>query len=314
MFADFADVWSPVAIASAVKRQRALRVMVAGTPVVLFRDDAGKLAALVDRCPHRGVALSLGQVRDGCIVCPFHGWEIEGGGAVRHVPWNPDDKRSRLKGIALPVEEVAGLAWLYTGVGPVTSAPLSPPELLRPDVRLSHLAVPFKTHWTRLMENMLDWPHLPFVHSSTIGRGMLSRRDSRLDIDWQVTPTGYVSTIAIDGQARPGSLELRWPNQMVLTIPTPGKTFVLLNVCVPHDDGSSTLIVAMARSFLKLAPFDRLFNWSNARIAREDKRLLESSWPVEVPHASSELSVRTDGPALHFRKRYFDELKARPAT
>ncbi len=89
MFASFAGVWSPVAIASAVVPGRMLRVVVADTPVVLFRDEAGRLAALVDRCPHRGVALSLGQVRDGCVVCPFHGWEFEGDGACAHVPMNP---------------------------------------------------------------------------------------------------------------------------------------------------------------------------------------------------------------------------------
>ncbi len=309
MFADFSDVWSPIAIASAVKRNAALRVVVAKTPIVLFRDAAGTLSALLDRCPHRGVALSLGQVRDGCVVCPFHGWELDGSGAVRHVPWNPDDKRASLRGVSFPVAERAGLVWLFTGTGSAPAMPEAAAQLLRPELRLTWLELPFQTHWTRLMENMLDWPHLPFVHANTIGRGMLGGRQSRLDIDWRPTETGFHSTIAVDGTAKPGSLEFRWPNQMVLDVPAPGKTFVLFNFCVPEDDGSSRLLAVMARSFLKLAALDPIFNWSNARIAREDKRILESSFPAEVPHPSSELSVRTDAPVLYFRKRYLEELK-----
>jgi len=33
------------------------------------------------------------------------------------------------------------------------------------------------------MENMLDWPHLPFVHASTIGRNLVSRSGGHMDID-----------------------------------------------------------------------------------------------------------------------------------
>ncbi|MER5617797.1 Rieske (2Fe-2S) protein [Streptomyces sp. NPDC002215] len=38
-------------------------------------------------CPHRGVALRLGQVRDGALECPYHGWLFErAAGGVRAFP------------------------------------------------------------------------------------------------------------------------------------------------------------------------------------------------------------------------------------
>ena len=43
-----------------------------GTPLVLFRDGRGRPAALLDRCPHRNVPLSLGRVRDGQLECNYH--------------------------------------------------------------------------------------------------------------------------------------------------------------------------------------------------------------------------------------------------
>ena len=89
MFDGFANVWTPV-----VQRRRVgakpLRVVVAGEALVLFRGRGGRLGALLDRCPHRGVALSLGRVtKQGCLECPFHGWQFDETGSTRHVPLNP---------------------------------------------------------------------------------------------------------------------------------------------------------------------------------------------------------------------------------
>ncbi|MDF3835394.1 Rieske 2Fe-2S domain-containing protein, partial [Cupriavidus basilensis] len=41
--------------------------------MVLYRDSSGIVAALEDFCPHRGAPLSLGFVRDGQLVCGYHG-------------------------------------------------------------------------------------------------------------------------------------------------------------------------------------------------------------------------------------------------
>ncbi|WP_437732686.1 Rieske 2Fe-2S domain-containing protein [Sorangium sp. So ce1335] len=108
MFEGFANVWTPVALAADLRADRSLAVQVAGTPLVLLRDRDGKPSALLDRCPHRGVALSLGRVKDGCLECAFHGWQIEASGQVCHVPWNPDAKLSALRGVAFPARELAG--------------------------------------------------------------------------------------------------------------------------------------------------------------------------------------------------------------
>ena len=67
MFEGFANVWTPLIEARTVS-QRPMRLVLAGEPVVLFRGANDAIGALIDRCPHRGVALSLGQVGpDGCL-------------------------------------------------------------------------------------------------------------------------------------------------------------------------------------------------------------------------------------------------------
>ena len=115
MFENFANVWTIVGLADDVIAGKPLAMKVAGERVVFFRDANGKAAALIDRCPHRGVALSLGRVDRGEIECPFHGWRFDGVGRNCRVPWNPDARRERLGAISLPVREAGGLLWLFTG-------------------------------------------------------------------------------------------------------------------------------------------------------------------------------------------------------
>ena len=309
MFEGFARVWSAVALAEELRPGAPLGLTLAGTRVVLFRDVAGAPRALVDRCPHRGVALSLGTVEGGCLACPFHGWRFDGSGQVSHVPWNPDAKLGALHAVALPVRELGGQLWLYTA--PVAAPPTEPAvhdDLLRPGVRISGLAVEWRTHWTRAMENMLDWPHLPFVHRRTIGKALAGRSDRRMDIAWEEQPWGAHSHITVEGRPEAGSLDLRWPNQMNLHIPIKGKLLMMLVTCVPIDATRTRMLLTMARGFLTSRLFDGLFHRSNLRIAAEDKAILESSDPPVVPRPGEEQSVRTDGPTLLFRKRYFAEL------
>lgn len=312
MFEDFRGVWSPVLPSKALRSGTPLALKLAGTPLVLFRDGEGRPAALVDRCPHRGVALSLGRVEAGCIECPFHGWRFDAAGSVRHVPWNPEANGERLRAVSVPTAELAGQIWVHSAVM-TDSAPPPPPSVaevfLRRDVRLSSFAVEWKTHWSRAMENMLDWPHLPFVHGRTIGRGMRQTATSRMDVIWEPTPWGATSHVAVDGVHRPGTLELRWPNVMVLTVPIPSRTLVLSAACVPVDGGTARLVITSARDFLKLGLFDYFFDRMNRRIGDEDRAIVESSSPREVPRAAEERSVRTDALPLHFRKRYYAELR-----
>jgi nitrite reductase/ring-hydroxylating ferredoxin subunit len=49
--------------------------------------DGPTVAALDNTCPHAGVALSGGFVRDGCAVCPAHQWAFDlATGQLRDAP------------------------------------------------------------------------------------------------------------------------------------------------------------------------------------------------------------------------------------
>ena len=48
----------------------------AGLDVAVFRNDAGGVFALLDRCPHKGGPLSQGIVFGTQVACPLHNWTI----------------------------------------------------------------------------------------------------------------------------------------------------------------------------------------------------------------------------------------------
>ncbi len=307
-FQGFAQVWTPVAYSTDLVRSQPLGVEVAGEKVVLFRDAAGKLIALADRCPHRGASLSLGSVNQGCLVCPFHGWRFGREGECVQVPWNPDARRELLKAIPVPARELGGLLWIYTREGEhAPTEPELPSELLRSDVRLSGQTFPWKAHWTRAVENLLDDSHLPFVHPKTIGRSIQPRPDSRLDSQVESHSWGCSWTTSIDGKIQGQSAEFRWPNMMLLRIPVPGKLLAIYFAAIPVNLTSVRILQLSIRNFLRWQMLDPVFHRINKRVLLEDKAVVESS-PTEVPPPHEERSVRTDALCLAFRKRYFGEL------
>ena len=319
MFEGFANVWTPVMLARKVKQQP-VPVTLAGERLVLFRGADGQVAALFDQCPHRGAALSLGNVRDGCLQCPFHGWRFDGHGAVTHVPLSPDAKRERLFASTVPVRQFGELLWVFTA--PVKQAPFEPevPDgLVNPAFTRNYIERLWRCHWTRAMENMLDSPHLPFVHRTTIGRSMARRmtEGSRMTVTWEPMPWGGRQRSMLDGDDSQAHLDFYRPNLMALHIPIPDKVLRMHALVVPVDAETTRLIIVGARSFARARVLNPLFNKTNAIIADQDQAIVESSLPKVVPPPAEELSVATDRATLQFRRYYFDVLagsSARPPS
>ena len=317
MFEGFANVWTPVTLAKKLKN-KPLPVVLAGEKLVFFRGKDGKAAALLDRCPHRGVELSRGKITtDGCLECPFHAWRFDGTGRVCEVPLNPDAKKERLSATALATRELGGLLWVYTAPGiEDTGEPIVPDALTMPRAARNYLEIEWKAHWTRAMENMLDSPHVPFLHKATIGKFVRPqlREGSTMHVEWTDTEYGGRTTSRIDDHADTGAyLDFYKPNIMVLNIPIPNKVFRMHSICVPVGPQAVRMIIVGARTFAKASILNPIFNRQNLKIALEDQAIVESSYPAEIPPAVDEKSVRTDRATLQFRKYYYGTLKPEPA-
>lgn len=312
MFDNFARVWTPVLPARQIGT-RPLPVELAGERLVFFRGPQGRIGALLDQCPHRGAALSMGRVtKDGRIECPFHGWQFDPAGNNCHVPLNPDAKLPLLGARALPVRQMGDLVWVYTATGlEDVPDPVVPDGLTDPDLSRTYVQRLWRCHWSRAMENMLDSSHLPFVHRRTIGKDMRHRMtpSSRIEILWQDTSYGGRAEARMDNVAGGAVLEYYKPNIMVLNIPVPGRHLRIHALVIPEREGHTSLIICQSRDFSRAPLWNPLFYWMTRRIADEDKDVVESAGLAEVPPAAHERSVASDKATLQFRRYYYEELR-----
>ena len=69
--------WYPIFDSSKLRRRKPVGITRLGERLVLWRDSSGTAVCMADRCPHRAAQLSLGWVRDDCLVCPFHGLRFD---------------------------------------------------------------------------------------------------------------------------------------------------------------------------------------------------------------------------------------------
>lgn len=143
---------------------------ICGEQMVFFRGHDGQVAALEDFCPHRGAPLSLGFVRDGTLVCGYHGLAMGCQGKTVGMPGQRVGGFPPIR--TFPVIERYGFIWVWPG-----DAALADPAKLR------HLHWAEDDGWTvggglyhvacdyRLMiDNLMDLTHENYVHSTSIGQ------------------------------------------------------------------------------------------------------------------------------------------------
>jgi phenylpropionate dioxygenase-like ring-hydroxylating dioxygenase large terminal subunit len=161
------EAWYYAAPSRRLRRGRVLARVMLGEPVVLGRDRAGRVFALRDLCPHRGMRLSAGRFDGREIECCYHGWRFAGDGRCTAIPSLVAGQEFDLARVAVPgypVCERQGNIWVFFG-----SDPAAAPEV--PVLDGFAEAVP------RLVETMrfpaaiddaviglMDPAHGPFVH------------------------------------------------------------------------------------------------------------------------------------------------------
>lgn len=160
-----------VACESSEVGEQPLPVRMLGCDFVVFRDGQGAAACLSAICCHRGGDLSRGKRSDGCVKCPYHGWEFDAAGRCTRMPPLGDDmqppKRARVD--SYPVEERYGYVWVFLGDMAEGERPALPdflPELAETGGwRAVRLKRDWNANWARIHENLLDTSHLYLVHS-----------------------------------------------------------------------------------------------------------------------------------------------------
>lgn len=155
---------------------------ISGVPVLLVRDETGRVNAFLNACRHRGVRLAP----DGCgtgrrsFTCPYHAWTYGADGALKALPKAygfPDLDRSGRGLVRLAVTERAGLIWVVTDpaladrpVDPLLSGVAEDLEALGFASHVPHAPrdLPLACDWKLVLDGSFEAYHFKIAHRDTI--------------------------------------------------------------------------------------------------------------------------------------------------
>ena len=83
--------------------------------VVLYRKEDGTPVALENRCPHRNLPLSEGNLIGDAIQCAYHGWRFDHSGICREVPGLCGSAEHPSRRVpAYACRDAQGWLWVYS--------------------------------------------------------------------------------------------------------------------------------------------------------------------------------------------------------
>ncbi|MBL7498385.1 aromatic ring-hydroxylating dioxygenase subunit alpha [Frankia sp. CNm7] len=185
-------------------------MMVAGRPLVMVRGEDGQVRVFHNVCRHRGMRLVDAPARGRRRVqCAYHCWSYELDGALAVTPYldrgrgntPPADLAAELGLLPVASATWAGMVLVHLGPDP---EPVD--DLLAPlRARWEHLdfsrlrlaeerGFDVEANWKLVVENFLDFYHLPFVHPQV---GVVS---AALDPGSRRTRRARITRSAIQGR------------------------------------------------------------------------------------------------------------------
>ena len=197
----FPEGWYFVASRKDLEKAKVVRRTWTGTEIVAWSDENGHVCVAEAYCPHLGADMGPavgGRVRDGRLVCPFHGFEYDTGGECVATPFAPPPKGARLR--VFESHQIAGLVFAWWGIDgrqPQWHLPEDEPD----QTGWSDLHIwtsRFAGHPQETTENAVDLAHLRYVHGyDSVSRvGSMSVNGHLLVSDFDFASTRKVARIA----------------------------------------------------------------------------------------------------------------------
>jgi len=147
-----------------------LKTTILGCNLVLFLDSENTPHCLSDVCVHRAASLSVGECKNGNLMCPQHGWEFNGDGKCTLIPAGtrtPTEPPKRARVPSYPVEEKYGLLFVFIGDLSEDERPAIPdimPEYDSGDWHADVILRQKDISYMRMHENYNDPCHVHYIH------------------------------------------------------------------------------------------------------------------------------------------------------
>ncbi len=338
----YINFWYPVIRSEDLGPDKPEKVKILGLNFVAFRDDQGEARVLSDTCVHRGGSLggawsagNVPRIVNGCVVCPYHGWEFNGEGKCVNIPSIGYGKKTpaRAKVDAYPVQEKYGIVFAFLGDLPEKDRPplLEVEEYGQEGWRAnSVLVLDVDYYYERSIENGLDPAHNEFVHPTHGFQGKnrdtyhvnpIDLEDNRQGwgmwfwhwFDAPPMPQGDHET-AVDGKTPYGDTKTQrapakvgggtyGPNIMPTYINiTADKSFRQYFFEQPVDDKHTRIFFLNMRNFLLDPAKDGPIHARNKVIAGQDIQVLLDVNPTRTPVSNTkEVLMPADAPIAAYR-------------
>jgi phenylpropionate dioxygenase-like ring-hydroxylating dioxygenase large terminal subunit len=287
--------WYPAARADTLRSGQTSTALLLGVPLLLGRKKDGRIFAMKDLCPHRGIPLSAGWFDGETVTCKYHGWRFEPcGGQCQEIPSLTQVDTLDVKKIfatAYPCEERDGYAWVYlpaAGTGRVASALPPVPELEKfsAKFRSAHLVAELPCNVDHGIIGLMDPAHGPFVHQAWWWRSRASIHEKVKN--FEPIPEGFrMSAHAPSGNSAPYKLlgvygepitttiDFVLPNRRYETIRCGEKWFSSLTTVTPITASTCRIDVMSAWNVFYHVPFvTTIATFFGARFVRQDQETM----------------------------------------
>lgn len=308
--------WHPIALTSEIQ-DKPVKQKLCGEDLVVWRAGDDSIVVQQDRCVHRGAALSLGRLVDGCIEAPYHAWTYDKTGACVFIPamgkdWTPPAEW-RVK--TYPVRIEGGMVWTCLE-SPKAEFPEWPSHMPwgKEGTRSWVLVtMDWNTGASRVVENLLDVSHFATVHDGSFG----VREDSvvpnfDVNVDGDQMKFRWIQDTPKDPKKN-GSGSMRLVLDYTYHVPfavhihqqrDDGTQMVISSFAQPYDDENSRMFIVAMRDYDIDADADQKLIDYFWPIVDEDRVAGETLSPKYVP-ANSDNEVHlpvVDAPGVEFRK------------
>ncbi len=168
-------LWYVALVGAAVRRGGMVAKTLLGEPVLIGRARDGRVFALRDICPHRGIPLHYGRFDGETITCCYHGWRFDLAGSCVEIPSLREGQEVDLGKIrcgSYHCIERQGLVWVYFPAPDHAShvpEPRDPPRMPAfSDAAEPAAAImqPFPCSTDHAAFGLMDPTHAGFVHTS----------------------------------------------------------------------------------------------------------------------------------------------------
>ncbi len=155
--------WYPVEIDRNLGKGKVIEVTFWRRSIALFRGQDGVVHAIENRCVHRQLKLSMGEVQGCTLVCLYHGWTYDGSGKVVAIPHDLFGREMpKFRVPSYPVQIRYGLIWIFPG-DPALAEQRRVQEI--PELEGPHpwacqpIAIAWRAHHSMIIDNVSDFTH-----------------------------------------------------------------------------------------------------------------------------------------------------------